>query len=163
MEKSGWGIISTANIARKVARAIKLSPSADIIAVSSRSLDKAKSFANDLSIPKAYGDHSELLQDPEVEIVYVPLPTAVRKKWVLAAAAAKKHILCEKPCAVSLADLKEMVDACRENKVQFMDGVMFEHHTRLELIKIVVGGADFGPIKNVTSVDLFLWSASISK
>ncbi|CAM9506579.1 unnamed protein product [Choristocarpus tenellus] len=151
MEKSGWGIISTAHIARKVTRAIKLSANANVVAVSSRSLEKAKSFADDLSIPKAYGDHSELLKDPEVQIVYIPLPTAVRKKWVLAAAAAKKHVLCEKPCAVSLADLKEMVDACLKNKVQFMDGVMLEHHTRLELIKNVVGGADFGPIKNMTS------------
>ena len=67
--------------------------------------------------------------------VYIPLPTGIRKEWVLRAARAGKHVVCEKPCAVSVRDLVEMLEACRRHRVQFMDGVMFMHSRRLELMR----------------------------
>ncbi len=72
----------------------------------------------------------------EVDAVYMPLPTALRKQWVLRAAEAGKHVVCEKPCAASVADLQEMLTACRYNRVQFMDGVMFTHSRRMESLRV---------------------------
>ena len=74
------------------------------------------------------------------------LPTGLRKEWVLRAAAAGKHVLCEKPCALSLADLREMTGACQKNRVQFMDGVMFMHNPRLRRLReILDDGTDHRP------------------
>jgi len=87
-----------------------------------------------------------------VDAVYIPLPTGLRKEWVLRAAAASKHIICEKPCGVSLADVQEMTDACAKNRVQFMDGVMFMHHPRLGRIREVLDdGKNIGRIKRIMS------------
>jgi predicted dehydrogenase len=74
-----------------------------------------------------------------VDAVYIPLPTGLRKEWVLRAAAAGKHVLCEKPCGLSLAEVREMTDACRENRVQFMDGVMFMHNPRMRRLRELAG------------------------
>ena len=73
-----------------------------------------------------------MLAAKDVDALYIPLPTGLRKEWVIRAAQAGKHIVCEKPCAINAADLREMVDACRQHRVQFMDGVMFMHSRRLD-------------------------------
>src|SRR5205807_1121027 len=80
--------------------------------------------------PTSCGSYEELLGRDDIDAVYLPLPTTVRKDWVLLAARAGKHVLCEKPCGVTSADVRAMLDACRENGVQFMDGVMFMHSRR---------------------------------
>jgi len=85
--------------------------------------------------PLAYGSYEELLDATDVDAIYIPIPTGVRKEWVIRAAQAGKHVLCEKPCAVTVADLEEMIDACRRHRVQFMDGVMFMHSRRLERVR----------------------------
>src|SRR5207244_5626602 len=84
--------------------------------------------------------------------VYIPIPTGVRKEWVLRAAAEGKHVLCEKPCSVTLADLEEMINACRRNRVQFMDGVMFMHSLRLTRLREMLDeGQSVGSLKRITS------------
>ncbi len=74
-----------------------------------------------------------------MDAVYIPLPTGLRQEWVVRAAEAGKHVICEKPCAVSAADLSEMISACRKNRVQFMDGVMFMHNPRLGRVREIPG------------------------
>ena len=92
-----------------------------------------------------------------VDAVYIPLPTGLRKEWVLRAAAAGKHVVCEKPCGVSLADVQEMMDACRKNRVQFMDGVMFMHNPRLARVREVLDdGKSVGPVRRISSAFSFL-------
>jgi len=76
------------------------------------------------ALPQAFVRYEDLLTSDAVEAVYIPLPTDVRKEWLARAAAARKHVVCEKPCAPSAADLREMMAACRLHRVQFMDGVM---------------------------------------
>src|SRR5208283_2598446 len=88
--------------------------------------------------PAALGSYEELLAAKNVDAVYIPLPTGLRKEWILRAAAAGKHVICEKPCGVSLADVREIAAACRENRVQFMDGVMFMHGPRLPRVRKVL-------------------------
>src|SRR5207253_1806223 len=85
--------------------------------------------------PQAFGSYEELVKSKEIDAVYIPLPTGLRKEWVMRAAGAGKHVICEKPCACSVTDLQEMLDACRRHRVQFMDGVMFVHSRRFERLR----------------------------
>lgn len=137
-----WGILSTAAIATKNWHSIAASGNGRVVAVASRSATKAQAFidACQASVPVAHevealGSYDELLSRDDIDAVYIPLPTGLRKDWVIKAAAAGKHVMVEKPCATNHADLTEMVDACRSNNVQFMDGVMFMHSDRLPAIR----------------------------
>jgi predicted dehydrogenase len=144
-----WGFLSTAGIGRKNWKAIHRAPNAMVAAVASRDFSKAQTFIAEnqsttpfTTPPRAYGDYKSLIIAPDIDAIYVPLPTALRKTWVIAAAEAGKHVLCEKPCASNLEDLRAMVDACQANNVQFMDGVMFMHSRRLPAIKTVLEDRD---------------------
>jgi len=134
-----WGIMGTAGIAGKNWRAIALSGNGRVTAVASRNLVGAERFIDRCQQrtpvadrPAAVGDYQALLDRDDVDAVYIPLPTALRHPWVIRAAKAGKHVLCEKPIASSETEAQEMIAACREAGVQFMDGVMFMHSRRLE-------------------------------
>src|SRR5882724_3793870 len=163
MNKLRWGILSTAGIARKNWRAIRDSGNCIITAVASRDLNRSAKFIEEgqrdhpfETSPAALGGYEKLIASPNVDAVYIPLPTGLRKEWVLRAAAAGKHVLCEKPCGLSLADVQDMTDACKKNRVQFMDGVMFMHNPRLaRLREILDDGKSIGSIKRIMSVFSF--------
>ena len=152
-----WGILGAANIARKNWTAIRYSGNSTVTAVASREAAKAQQFIDDCKShvpmdPVAVGGYAELLKRDDVDAVYVPLPTGVRREWVERAAAAGKHVLCEKPCGSTAADLRAMLDACKKHNVQFMDGVMFMHGKRLPLIrKVLDDGRSVGTIRRITS------------
>lgn len=154
-----WGILGTANIARKNWQAIRLAENATLTAVASRSLERARGFIDECqshvpfpAAPKAYGSYEALLSAPDVDAVYIPLPTGLRTEWVVRAAEAKKHVLVEKPVGVSVADVDAILSACRKNNVQFMDGVMFMHSTRLgKLREILDDGQSVGEIRRITA------------
>jgi predicted dehydrogenase len=164
--KLRWGILSTANIARKNWKAIRHSGNGVVVAVASRSVERSQKFIAECqsacafeNTPQALGSYEELLAAKDIDAVYIPLPTGLRKEWVIRAAQAGKHIVCEKPCANSLEDLREMIETCRRHRVQFMDGVMFMHSTRLPRIREVVDdGTSIGEIKRITSVFSFCGS-----
>jgi predicted dehydrogenase len=159
-----WGILGTARIARKNWKAIRNAGNSALAAVASRDAERARRFIEECQAdvpmtprPVACGSYQELLDRDDVDAVYLPLPTAVRKEWVLRAARAGKHVLCEKPCATSGADLRAMLDACRENRVQFMDGVMFMHSRRLPLLRQTLDdGRSVGSVRRITSQFSFL-------
>lgn len=145
-----WGIMGTANIARKNARAMALSPSAQLVAVGSRTETRCAAWVGEveaelqaegllagqpLGAVRCHGSYAALLADPNVDAIYLPLPTTLHLAWVLAAARAGKHVLVEKPVGLNLAEVAQMVEACQEAKVLFMDGVMFNHHPRLAHIQ----------------------------
>ena len=163
MNKLRWGILSTAGIARKNWRAIRDSGNSVISAVASRDAARSRQFIDDCqreapsaTTPIALGSYEALIASKEVDAIYIPLPTGLRKEWVLRAAAAGKHVLCEKPCGISVADVSEMADACQRNNVQFMDGVMFMHNPRLRRLReLLDDGKSIGPIKRIMSVFTF--------
>jgi predicted dehydrogenase len=162
-QKIGWGVLSTAQIARKNWFAIRNSGNGTIVAVASRDPNRSRQFIAECqaeapmeTLPQAFGRYEELLTCEAVQAVYIPLPTGLRKEWVLKAAAAGKHIVCEKPCAASVGELREMLAACRKHRVQFMDGVMFMHSRRLDRLREVLDDPDgVGPIKRITSAFSF--------
>jgi predicted dehydrogenase len=154
-----WGILGTAGIARKNWQAIALSGNSALVAVASRSLERAREFVAECQAacplpgaPEAVGSYDELLTRPDVDAVYVPLPTGVRKEWVLKAAAAGKHVLVEKPVGVTAADVRDMLAACEREGVQLMDGVMFMHSRRLDALRRTLGdGESVGRVRRIVS------------
>ncbi|HLU31656.1 MAG TPA: Gfo/Idh/MocA family oxidoreductase, partial [Acidimicrobiia bacterium] len=98
MDRVRWGVMGAATIARrKVIPAMQRSEMSRVTAIASRDGDRAAAIAGELGIDTAYGSYRELLDDPEIEAVYIPLPNHLHAEWTLAAAAAGKHVLCEKP------------------------------------------------------------------
>ncbi len=154
-----WGILSTAGIARKNWHSIANSGNGRIVAVASRSTEKAQQFIDECqsSVPVPYpvdavGSYDALLSRSDIDAVYVPLPTGLRTDWVVKAANAGKHVMVEKPCGVTAADVQQMISACEKNKVQFMDGVMFMHSARMnELRRVIDDGTSVGEIRRIAS------------
>src|SRR5438093_8271977 len=137
-----WGILGTANIARKNWKAIRNAGNSALLAVASRDPSRARRFIDECQadvpltpVPAPCGTYEELIGRSDIDAVYLPLPTAIRKEWAIRAAEAGKHVLCEKPCGTSSSDVRAMLDACQKNRVQFMDGVMFMHSARLPLLR----------------------------
>src|SRR5438874_748598 len=124
MKKLRFGFLSTAGIGRKNWLAILNSGNAIVSAVASRDLARSRKFIKECQavapyekVPAALGSYDELLASKDVDALYVPLPTGLRKELVIRAAEAGKHVLCEKPCAANLGELKEMIAACEKNGV----------------------------------------------
>lgn len=133
-----WGILSTAEIATKVHLAMEIAENAKVVAVASRTIEKAREWASERGIEIAYGSYLELLQDESIDAVYIPLPTAFKKEWTIKAAQHGKHVLVEKPLPENMEDLQEMVDACLKHNVQFMDGTMWLHSVRTDEIQKIL-------------------------
>jgi len=154
-----WGILGTAEIARKNWLAIRNAENCLLTAVASRNLDRCRRFIADCQErarfdppPHAFGSYEELLASDQVDAVYVPLPTGIRKEWLIRAAEAGKHVLSEKPVAATTGDVQEILAACRRNNVQFMDGVMFMHSRRLDRLREVLNdGESIGQIRRIVS------------
>ena len=154
-----WGILGTANIARKNWKAIRHAGNSALVAVASRDRERARRFIEECQaavplapVPVPCGSYGELVERPDVDALYIPLPTGVRKEWVLRAAAAGKHVLCEKPCGATAPDVRAMLDACRQSRVQFMDGVMFMHSRRMELLRQALDDPDtIGTVRRIAS------------
>lgn len=152
MSKVRWGILSTADIGmRKVTPAIQRAANCEVVAIASRDRDRAESAAAALGIPKAYTTYEALLEAEDVDAVYIPLPNDMHASWTYAAADAGKHVLCEKPLAMSAAQAQEMVEACEEAGVKLEEAFMYRHHpTWVEAVQLVRGGA-IGALQAVQS------------
>ncbi|TWT49812.1 1,5-anhydro-D-fructose reductase [Thalassoglobus neptunius] len=144
-KKCRWGVLGAAAIAMKNWDSIRNSGNGQVVAIASRSKERSEAFIDACQLsrpvaerPDAVEGYQALLDRDDIDAVYIPLPTGLRKEWVIKAAQAGKHVMCEKPCAVSVSDLNEMLDACRENDVQFMDGVMYMHSKRLAALRDVI-------------------------
>lgn len=154
-----WGIMGAAAIARKNWQGLRWAENSRLIAVASRSLERSQSFIRECqgSVPQSHevealGSYEELLSHPEVDAVYIPLPTGVRKEWILRAIAAGKHVLSEKPVTVSVRDLREIVAAAQKANLQFMDGVMFMHSARLEpMVAQIMDSERVGRVRRICS------------
>ena len=163
MKKLRIGFLSTAGIGKKNWKAIFNSGNCVVSAVASRDVEKSRKFIDECqrefkfeNAPAALGSYEELLTSKNVDAIYIPLPTALRKEFVIHAAQNGKHVLCEKPCAANVAELEAMISACKKNRVQFMDGVMFMHSPRLAKVREVLDDAkSVGEIRRISSAFSF--------
>ena len=151
-----WGILSTANIARvAVIPAIQASRNGDVRAVASRSRERAYAFASDLGIPQSYGSYQALLDAEDVDAVYIGLPNSLHCEWTVKAAAAGKHVLCEKPLGATAAECEEMDRAARKNGVGLMEAFMYRFHPRTERVIQLVRDGAIGPLRAMESAFTF--------
>jgi predicted dehydrogenase len=147
-----WGVLSTARIGRgKVIPGIQAVERCEVVAIGSRDADLAKGVATELGIPRAHGSYEALLEDPEVDAVYIPLPNHMHREWTIAAARAGKHVLCEKPIALSSAEAEEMADVCAAEGVRLMEAFMYRLHPSWVAVRELVGSGRIGELRAVQS------------
>jgi predicted dehydrogenase len=126
------GILGCARIVRRaIVAAARKSPLVEITALAGRNGATADQWAAEFGIPKHYDSYEALIADPDVDAVYIPLPNELHRPWTERAAAAGKHVLCEKPLALDVADAEAMVGACRRAGVLLMEAFMWRHHPRV--------------------------------
>ena len=143
-----WGVLSTSDFAeRKFIPGLKKSPLIDVAAVCSRDLKRARAFAERLGISKAYGSYEEMLRDPEIEAVYIPLPGSLHAEWTAKAAKAGKHVLCEKPMAMNAKELDRLKPLAR--KVHIAEGFMVRFHPQWIETRERVRAGELGKISHI--------------
>jgi D-xylose 1-dehydrogenase (NADP+, D-xylono-1,5-lactone-forming) len=145
-----WGVMSTANIAQiAVIPAIQQSTSGTVEVLASRDIEKARSVARSLGIDRVVGSYEALLEDPDVDAVYVPLPNAMHAEWTLRAAAAGKAVLCEKPLATSADDIRSQIEASSKHGVSLMEGFMYRFHPQTRRVQELIASGAIGQVREV--------------
>jgi len=147
-----FGVLSTADIAvRKVIPGMLKADRCAVEAIASRDSGRAGQVAEALGIPKAYGSYTELLADPEIDAVYIPLPNHLHMEWTIEAARAGKHVLCEKPLALTSEHAQRMVDVCAEEGVRLMEAFMYRLHPSWAAVRELVASGRIGRLMAVQS------------
>ena len=147
-----WGILSTAAIARnKVVPGMRNARRCEVVAIASRDAGAASKVASELGIPRAHGSYEALLADDEVDAVYIPLPNHLHAPWTLAAIEAGKHVLCEKPLALSVDDATEMAAAARSAGVHLMEAFMYRLHPSWLAVRRLIREGRIGRLTAVQS------------
>jgi len=153
MQKVRWGVLSTATIGTgQVIPAMQQGTYCEIAAIASRSLEKAQAAAAQLGIPKAYGSYEELLADPEIDAIYNPLPNHLHVPWSIKALQAGKHVLCEKPIALTSAEGQTLIDVARQYPhLKVMEAFMYRFHPQWQRARQLVLEGDIGELRTIQS------------
>ncbi|HEX7345274.1 MAG TPA: Gfo/Idh/MocA family oxidoreductase [Candidatus Limnocylindrales bacterium] len=147
-----WGILSTADIGvRKVIPGIRRAARCEVVAIASRDGAAARAAADRLDIATAHGSYDALLADPDVDAVYIPLPNHLHAEWTIAALRAGKHVLCEKPLAMTADQAQRMVDVAHETGFHLMEAFMYRHHPTWVAAKDLVDSGRIGTLTAVQS------------
>ena len=150
-----WGLLSTARINRALIPPLRKSPRNRLAAVASRSPQKAQEYACQWDIPRAHGSYEDLLADPEIDVIYNSLPNALHAEWTIRAAQAGKHVLCEKPLALTLDEVDAIAAAAQKAGVVVAEAFMYRHHPQtLQARELLASGA-IGPLQRVRGAFTF--------
>jgi len=153
MNKVRWGVLSTAKIGiEKVLPAMQQGELSDITAIASNNLEKAQAAAMKLGIPNAYGSYEELLSAPGVDAVYIPLPNHLHIPWSIKALEAGKHVMCEKPIAMTAAEAQELLDTAEKYPaLKIMEAFMYRHHPQWQHARQLVKDGKIGELHTIQS------------
>jgi len=152
MRKIKWAVMGTAGIAKsQTIPGMQLAENCELYAIAGRSLEKAEQFKVEFGFEKAYGSYEELLEDPQVEAIYIPLPNELHCEWTIKALRAKKHVLCEKPIAPNAAQAAEMIKAAEENGVVLMEAFAYLHSPFISTVKRELDEKTIGDVVYVES------------
>jgi D-xylose 1-dehydrogenase (NADP+, D-xylono-1,5-lactone-forming) len=143
------GVISTARINRSVLNGARESDRVDVIAVASRELARATTYAAEHGIERPYGSYEALLADPDVEAVYISLPNSLHVEWSIRALEAGKHVLCEKPLGRRPADVERAFDVAEEANRVLMEAFMYRHHLQTHALLELVAAGRIGPLRQI--------------
>lgn len=153
MDPVRWGILGTAAIAvDKVIPSMSSAGGLEIVAVASRDADRARDIATRFGIGRSYGSYDGILADPEIEAVYIPLPNHLHVDWAIRAAEAGKHVLCEKPLALDVDELRRLIDCRDRTGKRIQEGVMIRAHPQWDEILRIVASGEIGEVRAVQGV-----------
>ncbi len=142
-----WGLLSTARINRAIIPPLRVSPRNQLLAVGSRSQDSAETYAKEWGIPRAHGSYESLLADPEIDVIYNPLPNHLHKEWTIKAVEAGKHVLCEKPIGLTPAEVDEMAAAAQHYGRVVAEAFMYRHHPQTLKVKELAESGAIGKLQ----------------
>lgn len=146
-KKLNWGLLSTARINQNLIKPLTVSKQTRLLAVASRNQSTAEAYARQWKIPRAYGSYQNLIHDPEIGVIYNSLPSNMHADWTIKALRAGKHVLCEKPVAVSLAEMDAMIQAVKETGFVLAKAFMYRHHAQTLKIKEMIDTGELGEIQ----------------
>ena len=146
-----WGLLSTANINKALISPLQRAERSTLVAVASRDGEKASQYAKEHGIPKAHSSYEALLADPDIDVIYNPLPNLLHREWTVKAADAGKHVLCEKPLVTTLADFDQVVAAAERNNVTIFEAFMYLHHPQTQLLLETVRAGRLGTLQQINS------------
>ncbi len=155
MVKVRWGLLSTARINRRLIPPIRASKRSTLVAVASRELEKAQSYAAEWKIPRAFGSYEEMLLSDEIDAVYISLPNHLHAEWTVRALQAGKHVLCEKPFATSVEEVDRMAAASCDSGCVLQEAFMYRHHPQTKLAEAWVRDGRLGDISLVRGIFSF--------
>jgi len=144
-----WGLLGTAHINRSLIPPLRVSSGNRLVAVASREAKKAEAYAREWGIERAHGSYQALVEDPAIDVVYVPLPNHLHAEWAIRAAQAGKHVLCEKPLALSVDEVDRIEAAARAAKVLVTEAFMYRHHPQTLKVKELVADGAIGAVRLV--------------
>lgn len=150
-----WGLLSTARINRALIKPIRSSERNTLVAVASRSEENAQNYASKWNIPRAFGSYQAMLDDPEIDVIYNSLPNHLHAEWTIKALQAGKHVLCEKPIAISLAEVDAMQTATGETGNVLAEAFMYRHHPQTMMVKELVESGKLGSIRMIKGAFTF--------
>ena len=150
-----WGLLSTANINRALIKPLRASKRNKLLAVGSRKQTSADEYAREWKIPRAHGSYEALINDPEIDVIYNSLPNHLHAEWSIKALRAGKHVLCEKPFALSLAEADAMISASRKTGKVLAEAFMYRHHPQTLKVKEMVDSGMLGELQAVKGVFTF--------
>jgi len=145
--KLNWGLLSTARISRALIKPLNASKQTRLLAVASRNQSSADAYAREWKIPRAHGSYEALLSDPEIDVIYNPLPNHLHAAWTIKAMRSGKHVLCEKPFALTLSDVDAMISASKETGKVLAEAFMYRHHPQTLMVKEIVDSDVLGKIQ----------------
>jgi predicted dehydrogenase len=144
-----WGILGTARINRALVPPLRASKRNTLAAIASRDPARARDAAAQWDVPQAYGSYEALVADPAIDVVYIPLPNDLHAEWTVRAARAGKHVLCEKPLAISLAEVDRIRAAAQAAGVVVAEAFMYRHHAQTLKVRELVGSGALGEVRIV--------------
>jgi xylose dehydrogenase (NAD/NADP) len=150
--KVRWGIISTANINRRLIPAIRCSERGELVAIASRDTDRASSYAKKWDIPHAFGSYSSMLESDLIDAIYISLPNHLHAEWTVKSLEAGKHVLCEKPFALTLDEVDQMIAVSKATGLVLSEAFMYRHHPQTKLVGEWVNQGRLGEISLVRGI-----------
>lgn len=150
-----WGLVGTARINRAVIPPLRHSPRNTLVAVASRTAERAATYAREWQIPRAFGSYESLLADPDIDVVYNPLPNSLHAEWTIAALRAGKHVLCEKPLTLSVEDVDAIATAARQADRVVTEAFMYRHHPQTLEVKRLLDDGAIGSLRLVRGAFTF--------
>jgi len=147
MSRLRWGLLSTARINRLIIPAVRASARSEITTVASRSLEKARAYAGEWKIPRVHGSYEALLDDPEIDVVYIPLPNSLHVEWTVRALEAGKHVLCEKPLALTVDDVDRIAETAARTGRVATEGFMYRHQPLTDAVQTLIKGGRLGSVR----------------